>query len=173
MSMFRIIGGTDHTSENSEPVEDYSEHAREMMARYAQASNGDRAFALIEQKLIADIAHGNAIDEQDKAEGQYGFQSAAARKAANRCSAACHRVNTIDWRLANTTPTTLVGVVAVLRFANDIEDAGLEWPSTDTIGREGWHYQLRKTMAQAIETIITNIETIVAENQSPGMPWMT
>jgi hypothetical protein len=64
-------------------------------------------------------------------------------------------------------------VVAVLRFANDIEDAGLEWPSSDTIGREGWHYQLRKTMAQAIETIITNIETIVAENQSPGMPWMT
>ena len=52
------------------------------------------------------------------------------------------------------TPTTLAGVAAVLGFANDIEDAGLEWPGTDTIGREGWHYQLRQTMAQAIKTII-------------------
>ena len=42
----------------------------------------------------------------------------------------------------------------MLRFANQIEDGGMEWPSTDTIGAEGWHYQLRATMAQAIETII-------------------
>jgi hypothetical protein len=45
-------------------------------------------------------------------------------------------------------------VVAVLRFANDMEDAGDEWPSTDTIGSEGWHYQLRATMAAAIEAIM-------------------
>jgi hypothetical protein len=42
----------------------------------------------------------------------------------------------------------------VLRFANEVEDAGGDWPDTDTIGPEGWHYQLRATMAQAIETII-------------------
>ena len=46
------------------------------------------------------------------------------------------------------------GIAAVLRFANEIEDGGMEWPSTDAIGREGWHYQLRATMAAAIETII-------------------
>jgi hypothetical protein len=42
----------------------------------------------------------------------------------------------------------------MLRFANEVEDAGLEWPDTDTIGSEGWHYQLRATMAAAIETLL-------------------
>jgi hypothetical protein len=63
-------------------------------------------------------------------------------------------VNAVDWKLARTLPTTLAGVAAVLRFANHIEDVGMEWPDTDTIGREGWHYQLRATMAQAVETIV-------------------
>jgi hypothetical protein len=48
----------------------------------------------------------------------------------------------IDRRLANTPPTTLAGVAAVLRLANEIED-GNEWPDTDTVGRNGWHYRLR------------------------------
>ena len=30
----------------------------------------------------------------------------------------------------------------------------MEWPDTDRIGRKGWHYQLRATMAQAIEALI-------------------
>jgi hypothetical protein len=51
-------------------------------------------------------------------------------------------------------PTTLAGVAAVLRFANEIEDGGMEWPNTDAIGRKGWHYQLRATMAAAIEALI-------------------
>ena len=68
--------------------------------------------------------------------------------------AACHAVNAIEWRLATTLPTTLAGVAAVLRFANEIEDGGMEWPDTDTVGPEGWHYQLRATMAAAIEALI-------------------
>jgi hypothetical protein len=60
----------------------------------------------------------------------------------------------IDWKLATTLPTTLAGVAAVLRFANEHEDAGGEWPSTDEVGPDGWHYQLRATMAAAIETLI-------------------
>ena len=52
-----------------------------------------------------------------------------------------------DWRLATPPPTTLAGVAAVLRFANKIEDGGMEWPDTDMIGTEGWHYQMRATMA--------------------------
>jgi hypothetical protein len=114
----------------------------------------DPIFALIAEKLAADVAHCEAIDAQDEAEDRHGIQSDAAFEAADRCEAACDTVNVIDWRLANTPPTTFARVAAVLRFANQIEDEGMEWPSTDTIGREGWHYQLRATMAAAIETII-------------------
>jgi len=58
------------------------------------------------------------------------------------------------WPLARTAPTTLAGAAALLRFANQHEDEGFEWPDTDFIGRDGWHSQLRATMAAAIETII-------------------
>jgi hypothetical protein len=57
-------------------------------------------------------------------------------------------------KLATTPPTTLAGVAAVLRFANEIEDAGMGWPNTDAIGPDGWHYQLRATMAAAIEALM-------------------
>ena len=117
-------------------------------------SKPDPAFVLIADKRAADIAHGEAIDAQDEADGKYGFRSDEASEADDRCLAACHAVNAIDWKLATTLPTTLAGVAAVLRFANEIEDGGMEWPNTDAIGREGWHYQLRATMAAAVETII-------------------
>jgi hypothetical protein len=86
----------------------------------------DPAFALIAAKLAADRAHCEAIDEQDAAEDKDGIRSDAAFEAAEHCSAAGNAVNTIDWRLATIPPTTLAGVAAVLRFANAIEDAGLE-----------------------------------------------
>jgi hypothetical protein len=117
----------------------------------AQASpaDPDPAFALIAEKLAADMAHGVSIDAQDEAEGGPGED-----EAWQRCCDACGVVNKVDWRLATTPPTTLAGIAAVLRFANEIEDGGMEWPSTDTIGPEGWHYQLRATMAAAIEALI-------------------
>jgi hypothetical protein len=103
----------------------------------------DPAFALIAAKLAADVAHCEAIDAQDEAETHHAYGSAAVEEAWNRCCDACSVVNETDWRLATTLPTTLAGVAAVLRFANAIEDDGMEWPGTDTIGSEGWHYQLR------------------------------
>jgi hypothetical protein len=112
----------------------------------------DPAFALIAEKLAADVAHCKAIDAQDEAE--YGDDPDAADKAWHRCCDTCGGVHEADWRLATTPPTTLAGVAAVLRFANKIEDGGMEWPGTDTVGPEGWHYQLRSTMAAAIEKII-------------------
>jgi hypothetical protein len=113
-------------------------------------SRPDPAFALIADKRAADIAHGEAIDAQDEAdESGIGID-----EADDRCWAACHAVRAIDWKLATAPPTTLAGVAAVLRFANEIEDGGMEWPSTDAIGREGWHYQLRATMAAAIEALM-------------------
>jgi hypothetical protein len=30
----------------------------------------------------------------------------------------------------------------------------MEWPDTDTIGSDGWHYQLRATMAAASEALV-------------------
>jgi hypothetical protein len=114
----------------------------------------DPAFALIAEKLAADVAHGEAIDAQDVAESDDGIGSDAAEEAFQRCCVACGVVNEADWRLATTPPTTLAGVAAVLRFVNEIEDGGMEWPDTDTVGREGWHYRLRATMAAAIEVLI-------------------
>jgi hypothetical protein len=61
---------------------------------------------------------------------------------------------TEPWMLLGSSPTTFAGVVAVLRFANQHEDEGLEWPGTERVGREGWHYHLRVTMAAAIEALI-------------------
>jgi hypothetical protein len=112
----------------------------------------DPAFALIADKRAADVAHCEAIDAQDEAE--LDEDPDAEEKAFQRCCVACSVVNEADWRLATTPPTTLAGVAAVLRFANQIEDGGMEWPDTDAVGPEGWHYQLRATMAAAIEAII-------------------
>jgi hypothetical protein len=109
----------------------------------------DPAFALIAEKLVADVAHCGAIDAQ--AEAELGGDPDAKWEADERCGDACKVVDEADWRLATTAPTTLAGVAAVLRFTNKIEDDGLEWPATDTIGSDGWHYQLRATMAAAIE----------------------
>jgi len=100
----------------------------------------DPAFALIAVHRAAEIAHREVIDAQDEAEDKYGIHSDEAWEAADRCGAMGDEVNAICWKLATTPPTALAGVAAVLRFANEVEDAGLEWPDTDTIGSEGWHY---------------------------------
>jgi len=120
----------------------------------AAAVEPDPIFALIEAKRAADVAHLHAIEAQDEAEIRTGAYSDATWEARDRCGDACVVVNEADWKSATLPPTTLAGIAAVLRLANLIEDEGNEWPDTDTIGREGWHYQLRATMAQAIEAII-------------------
>jgi hypothetical protein len=114
----------------------------------------DPIFALIAAKQAADVAHGEAIDVQDDADVRYGYDSQQAWDADEACGEACHRAMDAAWQLVITAPTTLAGVVGLLRFANQHEDEGFEWPATDFIGRDGWHYQLRATMAAAIEAII-------------------
>jgi hypothetical protein len=113
------------------------------------------AFALIAAHRAAEVAHVEVIEAQDEAEAKYGVRSDEAFEARDRCGAVCNEVNAIAWKLATIPPTTLAGVAAVLQFANEIEDAGGDWPDTDTIGPDGWHYQLRASMAAAIETIIS------------------
>ena len=84
-----------------------------------------RPSPLIAAKRAADVAHYKAIDAQDEAER--GVDPDVAEDAFQRGCVACGVVNEADWRLATTPPTTLAGVAAVLRFANQIEDAGMEW----------------------------------------------
>jgi hypothetical protein len=124
------------------------------LARAVAATSADPAFALIADKLAADIVYSAAIDAQDEADER----GIGEDEADDDCLAAGDGAAEIEWKLANTPPTTLAGVAAVLRFANEIEDANLEWPNTDTIGREGWHYQLRAVMAAGIESIIQSAE---------------
>jgi hypothetical protein len=123
-------------------------------ATLTAAAAVDPAFALIAEKLAADVAHDKSIDVQGEFDERRDRSSDAAIEARENNAAACHYVNEVDWKLANTPPTTLAGVAAVLRFANEIEDAGGEWPGTDTIGPDGWHYQLRATMAAALAALI-------------------
>jgi hypothetical protein len=114
----------------------------------------DPIYAAIAAKQAADVAHGLAIDVQDDADARYGHDSQQAWDADEACEEACHRAMDAAWQLAITAPTTLDGVAAILRFANQHEEEGFEWPDSDRVGREGWHYQLRATMASAIEAII-------------------
>jgi hypothetical protein len=114
----------------------------------------DAAFTLIAEKRAADVAHDKAIDTYGEFDNRRDRSSDAAIEAQENSAAACHFANEVDWKLATTIPTTLAGVAAVLRFANQIEDEGGEWPDTDAIGPEGWHYQLRATMAAALEALL-------------------
>jgi hypothetical protein len=118
------------------------------------ACAADPAFALIAAHRAAEVTHCEIIDAQDEAEAKYGIRSEEAWDARERCAAMCDEVNAIAWKLATIPPTTLAGVAAVLRFANEVEDVGGDWPDTDTIGPDGWHYQLRATMAAAVEALI-------------------
>jgi hypothetical protein len=125
-------------------------------ARSAAAAATDPAFVVIAEKRAADIAHGVAIDAQDEAERDQGVEYLAVDED-QRCYEACWAVFDVDWRLARTVPTTLAGVAAVLRFVNEIEDGGMEWPATGTVGAEGWHHQLRASIAAAIEAIMRQV----------------
>jgi hypothetical protein len=125
----------------------------------AQGLSRRNVLALIDAHRAAEVVHLKVINAQDEAETKYGVRSVEAFEARDRCGAMCDEVNAICWKLAATRPTTLAGVAAVLRFANEVEDAGNEWPDTDTIGADGWHYQLRATMAAALKNIIVAVQS--------------
>ncbi|MGY4281228.1 hypothetical protein ACVWXO_000448 [Bradyrhizobium sp. LM2.7] len=74
--------------------------------------------------------------------------------AEERVEQLCDSCLDLEWALVNTMPTSIAGVAALLRYANECEDQGDEWPSTDTIGADGWHYQLRQTAARALERLL-------------------
>jgi hypothetical protein len=77
---------------------------------------------------------------------EYGMTAAD-----ERVEQLCQSCQELAWAIATTVPTSMAGIAAVLRYANEWEDDGEEWPDTDTIGSEGWHYQLRQTLAEALD----------------------
>jgi hypothetical protein len=81
------------------------------------------------------------------------FRITRLSEAEEKCEEACRHAMDVAWQVARTVPTTLAEVAAVRRLANQLEDEGLEWPNTDTIGGEGRHYQLRASMAEAVERL--------------------
>jgi len=65
----------------------------------------------------------------------------------------CHSCDKLAWAIATTEPTSMAGVAAVLRYVNEFEGDGEEWPDTGEIGYESWHYQLRLTLAAALDKV--------------------
>jgi hypothetical protein len=102
-------------------------------------------------KIRAELHDGLAADmsEMSRKQDEHGVTAAN-----DRVEQLCHSCQELGWALANTMPASMAGVAAALRYANEWEDVGEEWPDTDTIGSEGWHYQLRATMAAALEALL-------------------
>ena len=109
------------------------------------ASGDDPIFALIAKHRAEEQAYGDAIKARDEIDG--------VTTADDLVEQLCDSCFELEWALANTMPTSIAGVAALLRYANEVEDQGEEWPDTDTIGSEGWHYQLRQSAARALKTL--------------------
>ena len=116
-----MIDPAAETDAESEAVDVPAEPVIAEPAATAEVS-ADPTFALIAEKRAADIAHCEAIDAEEKAEEH----DIGLDEAYDRSLAACIAVREVDWKLATTPPTTLAGVAAVLRFANEIEDGGID-----------------------------------------------
>jgi hypothetical protein len=56
------------------------------------------------------------------------------------------------WKLANTRPTTVAGVIAVLRYAGEIPDDGVRWLDEDDRAYS-WHWFFHRTLAAALEAM--------------------
>jgi hypothetical protein len=110
---------------------------------------GNRHSPKIKAQLHAEL-------DRDRIEISAKREEVGLPAAEDRVEQLCDSCQELGWALANTMPTSMAGVAAVLRYANEFEDGGEEWPHTDTIGADGWHYQLRQSAARALETILTS-----------------
>ena len=90
------------------------------------------------------------MSEQSAKQAEHGVTDAS-----DRVEQLCYSCQDLGWALANTVPISVAGVAALLRYANEFEDDGQEWPDTDAVGSEGWHYQLRQTAAAGLVAALT------------------
>ncbi|MGF6308871.1 hypothetical protein ABIB82_002508 [Bradyrhizobium sp. i1.8.4] len=107
---------------------------------------GDRHSPEIKARLHAEL-------DRDRTELFATLEEIGVTDAEERVEQLCDLCWELGWTLANTMPTSLAGVAALLKYANEFEDNGDEWPCTDAIGPDGWHYQLRQTAARAVEAL--------------------
>jgi hypothetical protein len=116
----------------------------------------------IDDCLVAGSQHSPKIKaelhaelDRDRAQISAKREEIGLTAAEDRIEQLCDSCLELEWELANTMPTSRAGVAALLRYANECEDQGEEWPDTDTIGADGWHYQLRQTAARALEMLLS------------------
>jgi hypothetical protein len=114
----------------------------------AAATEPDPIFALIEAKRAADIAHLASLGALNEAARGYGIGSDEEQAAYDDSELPCHAAFDAAWSLASTPPSTLAGVLAMLKFVKEIDDQG-QWPED-----MGLEQQLLASTATAIETII-------------------
>lgn len=92
--------------------------------------------------------------DRDTAVIEAKWEESGLCEANERADELCDSCLELEWALATTPPTSIAGAAALLRYVNEVEDGGEEWPDSDCIGREGWHYQLRQTIAAAVVNLI-------------------
>ena len=119
------------------------------------SANPDPGFGLIEDHKKANVAHSDALDEQNRLE-RIGDPDA------DRCAEApCHADNAAFFALIGAVPTTLAGVTAVLRYLNDLAEH--EAWRFDEGGRDATHDQICSgVVASSIMTRRTLMNTMVA-----------
>jgi hypothetical protein len=120
-------------------------HSHEQIDHRMEWSPDFASTAEIKARLHAELARD--MSERSAKQAEHGMADAD-----DLVEQLCGSCQDLGWALANTVPISVAGVAALLRYANEFEDHGLEWPDTDAIGSEGWHYQLRQTAAKALET---------------------
>ena len=122
--------------------------ATKALAATPASSGADPIFALIARHRAEHKAYDEAILASDEF-----CNTPKWCDADDRVEQLCVSCQDLGWALANTIPTTMAGVAAVLSYANEFEDLGDEWPDSDAIGRDGWHYQLRQSTSRALQAL--------------------
>jgi hypothetical protein len=142
---------TDHGMKRGKPFYLYSHEQIDQVIYWS---------ALFERKakVSAELHAEFTRDGRDLAakQAEYGVTAADERVVQLRRAS-----DEIAWALATTAPTSMAGVAAVLRYANEYEDGSDEW-NIDTIQSEEWHYQLRQTAAKR------NADQLIPDNDGAG-----
>jgi hypothetical protein len=125
----------------------YYLHSHEQIDHRMEWSPDFASTPKIRARLHAELARD--MSERSAKQAEHGMTDAD-----DLVEQLCDSCQDLGWVLANTAPISVAGVAALLRYANEFEDDGQEWPDTDAIGSEGWHYQLRQTAAKALETAL-------------------
>jgi len=96
-------------------------------------------------EIRARLHDGLDRDHRELSTKQDELGMTAADERVEQLRQSCHE---LAWAIAETVPTSIAGVVAVLRYVNELEEGADE---EGPIGNVGWHYQLGETLAAALD----------------------